>query len=521
MHSFKPTKVFYREIGKFFPQPWWEDAIALCLGGYNILPERPDKDIFISMFKTTRPFPVEIRQKWESQVPSQGRLLEVEDFFPKSWKRFMPEVPPEGSASEFQSVWDKGDLTRKGELMGTATSWPLLPLYTLYSFESTSLDRLVPITRKVTDLNQYKNRNIYVNRKPGVKVRTKELVRYVPKNWKDIDTTGDDAIMVMGPNHSARHTKCMEALGSVVSPTKDYFSPFYALYTEIIFHKGSRYGVIPLAPLAGPSGVGQVTWYSQPRSFIDASHRMGCNDRQILSSLKLSRFKGKWSGLAMQGAPLTFPGMLGGIDLPREFFGRRRRLSLRECKILTEISTLTIPELLLRFGVLPVDPKDKQTKDAKKSSLVETGTSSDKSVKDERFQILRGQEMALGSQFFVERAPEKGFEVTVTLQEYSDVKRLSAGMSQLEQKVDVKLDPSPLLYLSRYKIGKRTECDPDRTRRDVEKKLQKTETFPWSTLSKMAMTPIGYGNLEYIVPIKMVTVIPDNPILEPLAGDPE
>lgn len=179
-------------------------------------------------------------------------------------------------------------ITEKGAMMGEPTSWPGLPLMTLWCYEET------------VERNQ----------------------------WGNIQTTGDDARTWLLPLESEWFTKLLERRGSKVSKTKDFFSD-YGLYTELPFNDSSVIPVIPIANIVGPFGAskGTCNWASAPSSAVLAAARTHAQVPKWL--WQMSRFWPQWIAASKAGVPIGFPWAFGGIEFPGRIkstrvFGRVR-----------------------------------------------------------------------------------------------------------------------------------------------------------------------------------------------------
>jgi len=159
--------------------------------------------------------------------------------------------------------------------MGDPTSWPGLPLLTIFCYQ------------------------LATGRKAGIR------------------TCGDDAMMQMTEAQSLVHTALLTSLGSGISPSKDYFSKEFCLYTEIIFKNGDVVPVCPVSSLIGPPGgsKGETTWFNSATSFQTQATLFGFSKRKIIKYEKCSRFMSSWKIANQLQIPVNLPEYSGGINL--------------------------------------------------------------------------------------------------------------------------------------------------------------------------------------------------------------
>jgi hypothetical protein len=297
-----------REMNRFFYKlinpgvPWWDDAVMVVCNYYTIFP--------ISDLKTYRL----LREKFKPfhfDFTLQHYLKDK--FFRTMFEKYYQEFEmPEESYTDLHwcNLATKiGVVTCRGQPMGVSTSWPLLPLVSIYSFETSSNKPKITISRTVYPvLNNFDSLNYHKVFEKKQKSQT--LTRLVPKNFLAIQTTGDDAVMRLSKSHSERHTAQLEKVGSIVSPTKDFISHRYAIYTEVFYLDGKMLPIWPVGPLLAPKSTRQCTWYSQPKALqsIEGHFKTKIN-------WKWSVFNHIWKFLASNGCPIWAPEILGGLGV--------------------------------------------------------------------------------------------------------------------------------------------------------------------------------------------------------------
>jgi hypothetical protein len=346
-HHRDMTKIFYKLINPGVS--WWDDAVSVVCNYYTIFPEAD--------LKTYRLLKSEAQPWMIEDLP----IFHKDKSFAKYIRGILPD-PDAISNLHWNNIHSRhGRVTCQGQPMGVPTSWPLLPLVSIFCFEKSSKKRTITISRTVypiIDSFDKVNLSLVFDNKQ----RKIELTRKVPSNWLDIQTTGDDAIMSMSKSHSERHTQRLNSLGSIVSPTKDFLSQRYAVYTEIFYDRGRCMPIWPVGPLLAPESTRQCTWYSQPRALKILEGNFNCK-----IPLRLSKFIYHWRFLAGLGCPIWAPELLGGLDIKINYPQGFRRLSKRIWFLLyEELNT-----------ILHVS-KDLPLKDLYKLGMIERPARSDK-----------------------------------------------------------------------------------------------------------------------------------------------
>jgi len=296
-HHVEMTRSFYRLINPGVT--WWEDAVSVVCNYYTIFSE--DSLVTYRLLKKSlQPWAIE-------DLP----IFHVKGYFQDLIRKSPLKPSPEAiSDLHWNNVHSRhGRVTCQGQPMGVPTSWPLLPLVSIFCFEKSSTKKLITISRKVyATLDSFDRVNMSLIM--DGKQKTILLERKVPSNWLEIQTTGDDAIMNIGKKQSLEHTRRLESLGSIVSPTKDFLSKRYAIYTEIFYDRGKCMPVWPVGPLLAPESTRQCTWYSQPKAL-----RIIENNFKVRIPFKKSKFYYHWKFLADLGCPIWAPEPLGGLNI--------------------------------------------------------------------------------------------------------------------------------------------------------------------------------------------------------------
>jgi len=311
-HLIEMTREFYRNINPGVSV--WDDIVNVVCNYYTIFSSEE-----LELYRL-------MRTKYEEyfySIKFDGHMKDR--FFSNFMSKYYPDYKPEPEKELFSSSWDNlhsriGKVSKRGQPMGVSSSWPLLPLVSLFAFETSSNAERIIITRTVSKPIPLGD-NLQFSRAVDGRTEKETLSLEVPSDYRNILTTGDDAVMSMDIDHSRRHTTQLLKLGSIVSPTKDYYHKHYAIYTEIIYKDSLRLGIIPMGPFLAPFSTRFCTWYSQPKALNDIQKNFGINLRNYL---KFSIFWYHWVFLAQNGVPLFAPQSIGGLNLPFKPSSRAR-----------------------------------------------------------------------------------------------------------------------------------------------------------------------------------------------------
>jgi hypothetical protein len=191
---------------------------------------------------------------------------------------------------------DNFALSSTGQMMGDPTSFPVLPLLSIYCGELT-LKRL-----------PYGRRELRALRNTGVRVKRGEVA---------MKTCGDDAVLPRWTE--ARRTlydNFMRERGVLLQLEKSYYHSRKALFKEIPYVDGFPQEHTFVSTLSAPPGgsKGSVTWATQPTAMRGDPDEFVRPPRASL--WKCSPFFHFWKALYALGAPLGASEMYGGISLP-------------------------------------------------------------------------------------------------------------------------------------------------------------------------------------------------------------
>jgi len=165
----------------------------------------------------------------------------------------------------------------RGAMMGDPTSWPGLPLATLFAWESVT-----------------------------------------PPSWHmKISTTGDDAYFQSTNVYHDAFKREMADGGAEFSEKKYYSHDELALYCEEVLRHGKLEPYQSLAPLVGPPGgsKGESNWATAPDSCRALSQQRGCGEMPY-RSFRISRFFPEWQAAQRLGIPIQLPPRWGGFNFP-------------------------------------------------------------------------------------------------------------------------------------------------------------------------------------------------------------
>jgi len=208
-----------------------------------------------------------------------------------------------------------GTITKRGAMMGDATSWALLPLSTIFVCESVGI--------------------------------------------QDPETCGDDALIpeFEDPVVEPFKQKFEGNLGGKINWKKSFRHATRGLFREIPYEDGRRIHYELLSFWIGPYGgtKGEMHWFNQPGAFAGFYQHMGYdrNDRPLLRRRglwKFSKFFYEWKLAQRLGIPLGATEQFGGISHP--FFPKYRTVNYREWT--TAISSTPVLDWLRGgFSLIP------------------------------------------------------------------------------------------------------------------------------------------------------------------------
>lgn len=293
-HNPEVNRHFYREITKEMHRrpPWMDDVIDVVCGYYSIISKA--KMTLIRQSVSDRPVPPP-SEKFRRML---GEMY-VDYQFPTG--ELMFEQYETGLSQSAHAI-----VSTNGQPMGLPTSWPLLPIYTLYAYERSRKGSLVTIQRFIVKRSPDSfDFGTYSKILGGQKYPRTKLSREVPRAWKMIQTTGDDAVFPTSKKESELHTDILLSLGQSPSKTKDYFSDF-GVYTEVFVSPQGKLDVCSAGTLLAPKAVRSPTWYNQGQSRAGA---------KTWFSLWGSPFLGLYKHLRAMGCPVDQDATLGGLQI--------------------------------------------------------------------------------------------------------------------------------------------------------------------------------------------------------------
>lgn len=507
-HTVEYTREFYYQIGKLIPfcPPWWDDVVRVVCGFYTIISQN-ELDELRSEFKRDSfepPFKEALqafRDEYIAGKAEMGRTIKplISDTrmdtlgYSHVSSNILKRIyfPMDGTESyhEYLARRTSGMVTRRGQPMGVATSWPMLPLYTLYSFEMALAGPLKVIKRKI---RKRPTANPYDLTAFTQMVQSKgplvELSRDIPPGAFCIQTTGDDAIFSCTTKESLRHTELLTQLGSDVSKTKDYLNLRYAIYTEVFYKDGRPLGIFPWAPILAPTGVRQNTWYSQAPSLKGMEIR---HKRQL--PIMRSPFYGIWKHLNEIGAPVGLDPIAGGLGLTR-FPGsaERRQIAAYRLLQLTESELLSFPP-----GFFIPDPNKDGLLFGKNPSPTPTGVVVSKNLARVRINPFRTQ--------LATRSIQSPY-IEISISKWIQLFYMFDTWNQVLYPPDPVREPSLVEFIQRTKrqrhavLSETQICD---IIEEAKADCNDTIKFPWGLLSEYH--PV-FGLIRPSTPVPLVVV---------------
>jgi len=437
-HEVEMTRYFYQLINPGVD--WWSDAVKVVCNKYTILSESD-----ILPYRVTRSFP---DYGWFDKP--------LEHYFEdKFFKSFYDKFYQDGHEKMFCEfvplTWDKshskvGKVTRRGQPMGISTSWVMLPLVSLYSFESSSEYEKITITRKVFPKTENNFDPLSLSRAFKKERKLIEISNEVPKDYLSILTTGDDAIFKATLERSERHTLLLNSVGSEISINKDYLSASYALYTELYYLDGYLMPIYPMGFLLAPEqSSGQCTWYSQPKIIKDNIKRF-----KTRINWKYSPYYHIWKVLIELGIPVGAPSILGGLELSNAPYKSRFRLGYRvKLLCLEEFNNLlrlhpSLPKLdPAKDGLMEV-PSNPKNKTREELLTFYSGTGVKKDIKGNY--PTMNKSMALSKR--TESVPSP--LITIPYKTYDSIYRSSLTWDQFYRTLPDSEEPSIISYCEQF-----------------------------------------------------------------------
>jgi len=164
---------------------------------------------------------------------------------------------------------------KRGPCMGEPLSWPILPLVTIYGYDTT---------------HHHKG---------------------------DLITCGDDAVFKTDRVRNEMYNQRILSLGASINWSKDSLHPSKYIFVERLFDAGKPVGVMPFAPgFAVPSMKQEQTYYTVCPSLINLGKLHRTSYSIVRRIARRSRFTGEIS-LFNEKIPIrNFPHELGGVSYP-------------------------------------------------------------------------------------------------------------------------------------------------------------------------------------------------------------
>lgn len=347
-HDFWLTRGFYQELVEQTPELSWSKEFLQKLFGPRrlLLPSRMTKHQRSSM---EHPQPMQVRKTFKPGViTSGGRPLNMYKFISQvtpcaDWRKEceQEEVIPIalddilaqlcGNRQERRKlntpdpdeVWEglmqfsssvdlylqnlnslPSVVTTKGAMMGDPTSWPVLPLVTLFAVRRT---------------------------------------RYA----SSARTCGDDALFKATKRDFDRFLCDYRSVCGQISINKTFLNNKKALFVEIPFSNGKEESIDLLSSWVGPSGgsKGELNWYNLPFSIRK-------NEMASGGFWKHTRFAVQWRAAQEAGIPIGASSLFGGLGIP----GRKKTASGQTQLWLSYMSQIDLYQLLMKGGLSLVPP---------------------------------------------------------------------------------------------------------------------------------------------------------------------
>lgn len=213
----------------------------------------------------------------------------------------------------------KGYTTTVGQMMGDPTSFPIMPLVTLF------------VCEKVGSPLPY--------------------------------TCGDDGVISKCSQEQRElinHT--FRSLGSQPNESKGWYSQTKFLFRELVWENGNQVDFHLLSLWTAPPGAskGTINWYNLPASHI--GDRVAKGLPTDLTSLrqsglyKYTKFQAEWDLAQYLGLPLGAVGFMGGINHPQRSCDPIGLSWSYHCRWYAYLSSLPVSELVMKKGLTLVPP---------------------------------------------------------------------------------------------------------------------------------------------------------------------
>lgn len=203
----------------------------------------------------------------------------------------------------------EGTMTRRGGMMGDATSFPPMSLMSMFSADAAGFD---------PEMGSY---------------------------------TGDDTLL--GEAYDGRRRKyeaLMDRMGGVISQPKTFVNQRLGLFTEIPYQDGRPMKYTLLSMFNAPPGgsKGEINAFSQPGTIRDHCARQGRSPRNNIWTKVPHRQAHR--ALFTLGVPIGAPGEFGGLDHP----GFPRSAGRRHNMWLQHLSQIKLDRLITGTGLNPI-----------------------------------------------------------------------------------------------------------------------------------------------------------------------
>jgi len=502
-HNPVVTRAFYKAIKPYLSvqPPWYDDIVNVVCGYYTLIDYETMTEIR-SYFEVPPPMPIEERfrdmlgsyaVKYADVQPIQVDILSKAHWWTLG-KNITPIDYATGYAESMTRVY--GTVTKNGQLMGVSTSWPLMPLMSIYAWENALQSKSTTISRKIVKRPKSYDLSAFA-RWIGKKGPYDTLKRDVRKGSFAIQTTGDDAIISCTIHESERHTANLISLGCVPSIRKDYLSPTYGIYTEVFYRETEPLGIFPWAPILSPSGVRQSTWYNQMQSIVDMEKR-----HSVKLPWNRSPYAPIWRHLHSIGIPIGLPRYAGGLGLPAQFRGNDFKRSFaalalmqRSLDDLVKVpGGFTIPDpakdglLLGRQSAPQIKPKDEPRK---------------------LFDGIKGLKHSLPGAIVATRSiPSPTF--SITLREWANILRTQDTWVQIFSPIEEPDEPTLSQYIAKFKWRPTrllTEEEIIDACLDAEADMNMEIDIPWGVLAQFH--PV-FGLITPCTPVPILNLDEDN-----------
>jgi len=318
-HPFWLTITVYEELCDLFPEELgrFKPLLPKLLGTKLVVEPNsleidyppPEPEISLWSVVATLVNPFQVAHEECPLLPENWR--EVVDNYPTKYLSWIRGI------EEFSTTSGRVYRTSVGEMMGDPTSFPVMPMVTIFVCHKLALS--------------------------------------APRTY------GDDGVISLRQNISVEDVdKKFLSLGSRPNRSKTWIHPTDYLFCEVVYQKGKPLYKELLSLWSAPPGAskGTLNWYNLPASQLGQYVAYGTlPSRRMLRReglFQYSKFKGDWEAALYMGIPLGAIGFMGGISHPCYPVLPRKELRWAN-RWMALLSSMPLKKLIVHQGLTLVE----------------------------------------------------------------------------------------------------------------------------------------------------------------------